>query len=105
MFTVEYLRSFKILEYAIFDFVLSFLGIYLLSPLLSKLFSKVRLNISRKSWLLLTLPLSIIIHSFVGTITPMTENFLDLKSHYLLKIFIVILTYFGLKDIKKTKKK
>jgi len=107
MNTIEYLRSFKILNYAIFDFVLSFVGVYLFAPILSKLFAVFGIKITRKSWLFLTVPASIPIHYLVGSITPMTENFLNLNDHYALKIGIIALTYFGLRDItfiKKTKK-
>lgn len=100
MFSIEYLRSFRIGPYAIFDFAASFLGIYLLSPLLSKVFAKIGIKISTKSWMLLTIPLSILIHFLVGNITPMTADFFDLNGHYFLKIFIVTLTYLGLKKIK-----
>jgi hypothetical protein len=98
--SIEYLRSFRIFEYAIFDLLASFLGIFLLSPLLTKLFLKINISIPLSSWLYLTLPLSILIHIAVGNYTKMTQNFLDLNSNYFLKIFIFTLIYFGLKGIK-----
>jgi uncharacterized membrane protein len=102
--TIQFLRSFRFGEYAYFDIFVSFLGIYLLSPLLSKLFLKLKLKISRKSWLLLTLPLSIIVHILVKNVTPMTRDFLDFNGHYVLKGVILILTILGVKDIKRKKK-
>lgn len=104
MLTIDYLRSFRIGPYAIFDFAASFLGIYLLSPILSKLFLKVGLKISTKSWMLLTIPLSILIHLLVGNITPMTADFINLHEAYLLKIIVIALTYLAIKDIKRIKK-
>jgi len=98
--TIEYLRSFRIFEYAIFDLVASFLGIFLLSPLLTKLFRLVNLEIPTSSWMYLTLPMSILIHIAVGNYTKMTTNFIDLNSNYVLKIFILILLVLGLKGIK-----
>jgi len=100
---IEDLRQFKVLDYAVFDFVVSFLGVYLLSPLLSKIFSVFKIKVSRKSWLLLTLPVSILIHYLVQNLTPMTKDFLDLNNNYLLKIVILTLLFLGLKDIKKIK--
>jgi len=100
MITIEFLRSYKLLDYAIFDFVVSFLGVYLLSPILTKLFLLFKIKVSRKSWLLLTIPVSILVHYLVGNITPMTKDFLNLNGSYLLKIIIISLTYFGIKDIK-----
>ena len=104
MFNIEFLRSFKLIDYAIFDFVASFLGIYLLSPILTKLFSIIKLKVTRKSWLLLTIPVSILVHYLVGNITPMTEDFLNLNAHYVLKGIIILMTYLGIKDIKIIKK-
>lgn len=40
--TLEYLRHFRFASYAIFDLLVSFWGIYLLSPLLSRLFCQNR---------------------------------------------------------------
>ena len=103
MNTLEFLRQFRIGGYAIFDFAVSFLGIYLLSPLLSKLFLKLRLKIPKHNWLFLTLPISIIVHLLIGTMTPMTQNFLDINGHYILKIIILILLILGIRGIKYKK--
>lgn len=100
MISIEFLRQFKLGEYAIFDLVVSFLGIYLLSPFLSKIFKKIRLDIPKINWIYLTLPIGILAHLLVGKITPMTRDFLDLNSSYLLKILIVGLLFFGLKNIR-----
>lgn len=101
--TIEYLRSFKFGEYAIFDLVVSFVGIYLLAPVLTYLFKFIKLDIPRSSWLYLTLPMSILIHVLVGKYTPMTKYFLDPSGHYLLKLFIIGLLVFGLKAIRLIK--
>jgi len=100
MFNITYLRSFKILDYAIFDLAASFIGIYLLSPLLTKLFSLIHLIIPRASWLYFTIPLGIIFHIIFGNYTPMTKYFLDPSGHYLLKLFIFLLIVMGIKNIK-----
>jgi hypothetical protein len=105
MIPIEFLRQFRFGEYAIFDFVVAFIGIYLLAPLFSKLFKKIRLDIPKKNWLFLTLPLGIFTHLLVGNITPMTRDFVDIGGHYILKIVIIILLFFGLKGIKVIKKK
>jgi hypothetical protein len=105
MTTIETLRQFRIFEYAIFDLALAFIGIAILAPLLSKLSRKIGLEISLKSWLLLTLPISIVSHILVGEITPMTESFLRPEGHYLLKIITVIVLFWGIKEIKVVKPK
>lgn len=104
MTIIEFLRQFRIGGYAIFDFVASFVGIYLLSPILSKLFLKIKLQIPKKSWIFLTLPIGILTHLLVGNVTPLTKNFLDLQGHYILKLIILALLILGIKDIKVVKK-
>ncbi len=103
MITIESLRQFRLGEYAIFDMTLAFVGMGLLSPVLSKLFDLIKLEISRKIWLIWTLPISILIHLLVGQRTLMTKYFMDLDGHYLLKALIIILTIIGLREIKKIK--
>lgn len=104
MTPIEYLRHFRIFDYAIFDFAASFLGIFLIAPLLSKLFLKIRVDIPKYNWLYLTLPISILVHILVGEITPMTAEFLDINGHYILKIVIFVLLVLGLRGIKITPK-
>jgi hypothetical protein len=101
---IENLRQYRILDYAIFDFAASFIGVYFLAPLLSKLFLKINIKISRLSWLYLTLPLSILIHLVFNQMTQMTQDFLSLDSHFVLKLVILGLLYLGLKDVKFVKK-
>ncbi|MFH0857522.1 MAG: hypothetical protein V1848_02115 [Candidatus Magasanikbacteria bacterium] len=101
---IQFLRQYRISDYAIFDLAVTFLGIYLLAPVLTKIFLKINIKISKKSWLFFALPLGIIVHLLVGRMTPMTQNFLDLQSHYVLKICIILLVILGAKDIKRVKK-
>lgn len=105
MIPIEFLRQFRLGEYAIFDLVFVFIVFYFLSPLLSKLFLKLKINIPKKNWLFLVLPISIITHLLVGSMTPMTRNFINIHDHYILKIFILTLLIFGIKGIKIIKKK
>lgn len=101
---IEFLRQFRLGGYAIFDFAVSFLGIYLLSPLLSNIFLKVKIIIPKRNWLFLTLPISIVAHLLVGKITPMTKNFMDIQGHYILKIVIIGSLILGTNNIKIIKK-
>ena len=104
MISIEYLRQFRVFEYAIFDFAAAFLGVYLLAPLLSKLFLKLRIDIPKTSWIYLTMPIAIISHVLVGNITPLTRDFINTGDHYTLKIVIIILLILGLKDMKLVRK-
>lgn len=104
MNTIEFLRQFRIAWYAIFDLVVAFVGIYLLAPLLSKLFLKLKISVPRRNRVFLTLPLGILVHLLVWNITAMTRDFIDLHGHYVLKIVILISIFFGMKGIKIIKK-
>jgi hypothetical protein len=101
MLSLEVLRQFRLGEYAIFDLTVTFIGMALLAPLLSKLFLKFKIEIPKKNWIILALPIGILAHLLVGRLTPMTRNFLDLNSHYLLKVLIIGLSILGLRNIKK----
>lgn len=100
MIPIEFLRQFRINGYAIFDFVVVFLFFYFASPLLSKLFLKIKIEIPKKNWLSLALPIGIVTHLLFGKITPMTRDFINTKEHYLLKVLIFILLFLGLRKIK-----
>lgn len=97
MITIEFLRSFRIGEFAIFDFSIAYIGVYLLVPTLNKIILPTKRQLSRLQWLLLVLPLSIIFHLATGNITPLTRLALDSGSGYGLKLLLLIMIYFGLK--------
>lgn len=101
MTTLEYLRHFHFFGYAIFDLVVSLIGMYLLSGTLSKFFLKINIKIPKINWVFLTLPIGILIHIIVGTYTPMTKDFLSLNSHYILKFIIIFFLILGIKGIRK----
>lgn len=103
MNSIEYLRQFRIGGYAIFDFAVSFIGMYLIAPLLSKIFLKLKIIIPKNNWIFLTVPLSIIVHLLTNTMTTMTKDFLDINGHYVIKILILLFLVRGLKDIKLAK--
>ena len=97
MITIEYLRSFRIGEFAIFDFTLAYVGVYLLVPILNKIILPTGRQLSRIQWLLLVLPLSIIFHLIFGNMTPLTRLAIDPSAGYGLKAILLIMLYFGLK--------
>lgn len=104
MIPIEALRQYRISGFAVFDFVAAFLGIYLLSFLLIRIFRKVNIDIPTRSWLLLTLPISILAHLAVGKMTPMTKDFIDTHGHYIIKLVIIGLLVLGVKGIKIIRK-
>lgn len=97
---IEYLRSFRVVGYAVFDLSLAFVGIYLLAPWLSKLFLKIGVIIPRISWILLTLPIGVLTHIIFGTETLMVKNFLNPSDYFGLKMLILALTVLGFMKIR-----
>lgn len=102
--SIEYLRQFKVSGYAVFDFAASFLGMFLLSPLLSGLARRAGWQVPRLNWVFLALPLGIAAHLAGGSLTPMTRDFMDPGGHYLVKAAVIIFTVLGLRNIKRLKK-
>ncbi len=103
MISLETLRQFRVLDYAVFDLAISFLAAWILSPLLSFLFRKIKIEIPKRNWIIWTLPIAFIAHLIAGTNTLMTQRLLDPSGHYLLKIVIIFLTLLGFKGIKRMK--
>ncbi|MCA9369427.1 hypothetical protein KC721_03945 [Candidatus Woesebacteria bacterium] len=105
MMTIEYLRSFRIGPYAIFDFAVSYLGIALVSPLLSKLTKKIGFTVPFSSWMWLTLPIGVLAHIAAGNITPLTEQTLSPNSGWVSKAILALMVVLAVKKIKRAKKK
>lgn len=104
MITIDFLRQFRIAGFAIFDLSTAFLGILILSPILSWLFRKIGLEIPKRSWIFWTLPIGIITHLIIGRKTPMTTQFFDPNGHYVLKLVILALLILGMMGVKRRKK-
>jgi len=102
---ISYLRQFRVAGYAVFDFSVSFLAAYLLAPWLSKIFKKIGVDIPKYSWYYFTVPISIVVHLLVNTITPLTHAAINPSDDYIIKIIILVLIVLGAKDIKFTNKK
>ncbi|MDP3883076.1 MAG: hypothetical protein Q8Q48_03395 [Candidatus Staskawiczbacteria bacterium] len=101
---LDFLRQFKIGPFAIFDTALAYVGIFFVAPLLTKLFSKLQLRISRNAWLWLTLPIAVIFHIAFRQNTPFTKMFLDPHGFYGAKIILLFMLYMGLRNIRIIKK-
>lgn len=101
MWTLAYLRHFRIAGYAILDITVAFLGVLLLSSTLTKLCRKIGLEIPSSSWLCFSLPLGVLVHLAVGVMTPMTRNTLNLHGAYGIKIVLIVLTILGILEIKR----
>ena len=105
MNTLEYLRQFRIIGFAVFDFTVALLGMLAISPLLSAVFKKIGILVPKKNWVLLAIPVGIVVHLFFNVMTPLTKNILDPNGHYVEKLVVLILLVFGLWGIKRNPQK
>lgn len=101
---IELIRQFKVGPFAIFDIIVSYLGVFLLAPLLTKLALKAHLHVSKVQWLWLVLPISILAHLISGQRTPLTQMVIDPNHYYLEKLVILFMLFMGLKGTRVTKK-
>jgi hypothetical protein len=99
MGTIDYLRQYRIGQFAILDFTAAFLGIYLISPLVIKFFKLfgIKFEVSNLMWL--TVPISILFHIVFSTNTPFTKMFLDPSGYYLLKAVVTLMVYMGFRGV------
>lgn len=100
MVDIAYLRQFRVGPYTIFDFVISYVGVYLLAPVLTKFMQKFNVNISRAGWLWLTLPLAVIFHFIFRQDTPFMKLLFNPETYFIEPIVLLFMLYMGLKDSK-----
>lgn len=99
MDSISLLRQFKIGPFALFDIVISYVSVFLLAPLLTKLFHKVHLRISRAAWLWWTLPIAVLFHLAFRQNTPFMKLLFDPSSFYLPAILLIIMVLMGVKVV------
>ncbi len=97
MINLEYLRSFRISNFSVFDFATAYLGIFLLVPVLNKIISPIKRQLTHVQWMLLVLPIGIIVHLLTSNLTPLTKLAIDPYSGYLFKAVLIAMLYFGLR--------
>jgi hypothetical protein len=99
MIPIEFLRHYRIGGFSIFDFVVAYGGLLLLSPIIIKLLQKINVHMTWVNIMWLVLPLSIIAHVLTGHYTPLTKMFLNPSDYYFLKILIAFMVYMGLRKV------
>lgn len=75
---IDQLRSYKVMEYAVFDFVASFVGMYFIAQ---------KMNWNIKKAMLLTIPFGIMVHLVLDIDTPLNRQVLG-PENYLVKLII-----------------
>lgn len=106
MTSLEYLRQFRIGQFTLFDTLTAYIGVLILSPILSWLASKLHIKISVVSWLWLTLPISVLFHIIFRQTTPLIKILADPRQvQFYVALFILIaMSYMGLRTIRKSSK-
>ncbi len=99
MSLVELLRQYKIGPFSIFDFVLALGGVYLLAPLMIRAFRRARISITRAELLWLVVPLSVVSHLLVGSMTPLTRMVVNPTGDVVAKIILLGMLYMGLRGV------
>ena len=87
------LRQYRIGQFSIFDFAISYLGVYVISPIIIYFLKYLNIHTTRTALMWLVLPVSIITHIVIGKYTPLTLMFLDSGGHYTIKVIIVVMLY------------
>ena len=100
---LEYLRQFRIGQFTIFDTATAYIGILIIAPLLTWIFSKIKINIPIISWLWFTLPISVIFHIIFRQSTPLMKMLVNPADYkfYIAAILLLSMTYMGIKKISK----
>lgn len=93
---IGWLREYRLGPFSIFDTGGALLGVYVLAPLLSRIFKKFGLKVERIQWLFLTLPFSVVFHIAIGLETPLVKMVIDQSDYVVVKIALIILVLLGL---------
>ena len=99
---ITLLRQFRIGQFALFDIALGYVGIFLLSPVLTKIFSKFHLHIPRTTWLWWMFPISILFHFVFRQNTPLMRA-LSQPEGSLIAIILLTMTFLGLRNCRRIK--
>lgn len=87
MTLVNQLRSYKIMSFAAFDFIVSYISMYLIG----KYF-----KLDTTKMMLAVVPLSLIIHTMIGLETPLTRSVFSPKStrDFIILAMVMVNDYF-----------
>lgn len=96
---ISILRQYKVGPFAVFDTIISYIGLFLLAPILTKIFRGMHLEIPRASWLWFVLPISVVFHFFFSQQTPLMK-LLASSNGYIAIIILFVMTYLGVRVIR-----
>jgi len=95
-----FIFGFRLGPFRMFDFVGTYLVVFLLSPLLTKVALRFRLKIGKIQWLWLLLPISALVHLMINQDTALVRMLLDPNDYHIVKVLIIFMLIMGIKDIK-----
>lgn len=94
---IAVLRQFRIGPFALFDIALGYIGMLLIAPLLTKVFSKFHLRIPLSAWLWWMFPISVIFHFVFRQSTPLIRTLVQ-PDGFIIVIILVVMTFLGLRN-------
>lgn len=100
---ITFLRQFRIGGFAIFDIVLGYVGILLLSPLLTKFFAKLHIFIPWQSWLWFMLPISVLFHLLFDQQTPLLKTLSHTPGFFIVNTVLVFMIFMGARSCRQIK--
>lgn len=98
---VTLLRQVRIGPFAVFDTVLGYLGMLLLSPLLTKLFARFHITIPWDSWLWWMLPISVVFHLLFRQQTPLMQALSHPRGFLIAGLILGFMIFMGARRCKK----
>ncbi|MBU1151775.1 hypothetical protein KJ632_03025 [Patescibacteria group bacterium] len=84
---LDFLRSFRIGPFSIFEFAITYLLAFLIGPYLKK----IGIPLSREQFMYLALPLSVLVHFVFKVETPLTKMVFASNNYYIWKGVIVLM--------------
>lgn len=100
---ITFLRQFRIGGFAIFDTTLGYIGILLLSPLLTKLFAKLGIFIPWQAWLWFMLPISVLFHLLFDQQTPLIKALSQAPGFLIVNTVLVFMIFMGVRNCRQTR--
>lgn len=95
---IALLRQFRIGPFAVFDTVLGYIGILILSPLLTKLFAQIQVRIPWSSWLWWMLPISVVFHLLFRQHTPLIQTLSQAPGFLVVSAMLLFMTFMGARN-------
>ena len=96
---LAFLRQFRIGTFPIFDVVISYIGIFLIAPILTKIFLLLHLNIPRSAWLWWTIPIGVLFHVIFSQDTPLMRMLAHPTQVWPAALVLIVMIAMGVRQV------